>query len=78
MATASGAVIGVGEIFGGGIAPALAGTVAGGFGTQYTLYLAVAAMAAGVLIGLGLREPAPAALQRRGGLSPSASGGTVP
>ncbi len=71
MTTASGAVICVGEIFGGGIAPVIAGAVAGRFGIQYTLYLAIAALACGVLIGLGLRETAPAVLKRRGGLLPA-------
>ncbi len=73
MATASGVVIGVGEIFGGGIAPAITDHVAGWFGIEYTPYLAIVAMAFGVLIGLGLRETAPAVLQRRGTL-PSLSG----
>ena len=77
MATASGAVIGVGEIFGGGIAPAIAGTVAGRFGIQYTLYLAIVAMAFGVLVGLGLRETAPAVLRRRGTVPATATGGAA-
>ena len=76
MATASGVVIGVGEIFCGGIAPVLAGHVAGWFGIEYTLYLAIIAIAFGVLIGLGLRETAPAVLQRRTTL-PSTSIGSV-
>ena len=71
MATASGVVIGVGEIFGGGIAPAVAGYVAGRFGIEHTLYLAISAMALGTLIGLSLRETAPAVLQRRLLLSPA-------
>lgn len=78
MATASGAVIGVGEIFGGGIALVIAGTVAGRFGIEHTLYLAIVAMAFGVLVGLGLRETAPAVLKRRGHLGTPAAGGAVP
>ncbi len=77
MATASGVVIGVGEIFGGGIAPVIAGHVAGWFGIEYTLYLAVAAMAFGVLIGLGLQETAPAVLKRRPALRPAATSGVI-
>lgn len=69
MATASGVVICVGEIFGGGVAPVIAGHVAGAYGIQHSLYLAVAAMAVGVLIGAGLRETAPAVLRRRGALA---------
>jgi MFS family permease len=65
MATASGIVIGVGEIFGGGMAPVIAGYVAGRFGIQYTLDLAIVALAFGVLIGIGLRETAPTVLRRR-------------
>ncbi len=72
MATASGVAIGVGEVFGGGIAPAIAGHVAGWFGIQYTLYLAILAMALGVAVGLGIRETAPAVLARRA-LRPSAA-----
>ncbi len=72
MATASGVVIGVGEIFGGGIAPAIAGYVAGWFGIQYTLYLAIIALVLGIFIGLGLRETAPAVLSRRATLRAAA------
>lgn len=78
MATASGVTIGVGEIFGGGIAPIIAGHVAGWFGIQFTLYLAIAAMAAGVLVGLGLRETAPAVLSRRAVRAPAALGRARP
>lgn len=78
MATASGAVIGVGEIFGGGIAPVIAGYVAGWFGIQYTLYLAIVALAFGVLIGFGLRETAPAVLKRRAALRSPSLDGAIP
>lgn len=61
MSTASGLVIGVGEIFGGGVAPGLAGYVAQNFGIQYTLHLALAGLVLGTIIGLGLRETAPQA-----------------
>ena len=77
MATASGVAIGVGEIFGGGIAPVIAGYVAGRFGIQHTLLLAIAAMAFGVLIGLGLRETAPAVLRRRSSRTLPAMDSTV-
>ncbi|MCY1328890.1 Hexuronate transporter [compost metagenome] len=60
MSTASGFVVGVGEIFGGGIAPGLAGYVAHHHGVQYTPLLALAAMSAGLLVTLSLRETAPA------------------
>ncbi len=59
MATASGAVICVGEVFGGGIAPVIAGTVATHFGIQYILHLATGAMVVGFVISLFLLETAP-------------------
>ena len=78
MATASGVVIGVGEVFGGGIAPVIAGFVAGAFGIQYTLDLAIIAMIAGVLIGCGLRETAPAVLKRRAAVALPALDRAIP
>ncbi len=78
MATASGVAIGVGEIFGGGIAPVIAGYIAGLYGIQYTLYLAIAALAVGVLVGLGLRETAPEVLKRRGGLAQPVMNNVIP
>jgi MFS family permease len=64
MNTATGVVVGIGEIFGGGIAPIVGGYVAQHFGIQYTLYLALAGLALGLLIVLGLKETAP--IGRRG------------
>lgn len=59
MSTATGLVVGVGEVFGGGIAPAMAGFVAQNFGIQYTLHLAMGGLAVGLVIALMLRETAP-------------------
>jgi MFS family permease len=59
MSTASGIVIGVGEVFGGGIAPGIAGYVAHNHGIEYTLLLAVGAMGFGLLIAISLKETAP-------------------
>jgi predicted MFS family arabinose efflux permease len=59
MATASGAVICVGEIFGGGIAPVFAGYVAHHFGIQYILQLATVAIGFGIVVALCLKETAP-------------------
>ena len=70
MASAAGLVIGAGEIFGGGIAPSIAGTVAQHFGIQYTLYLALGGQILGLLLSLLLKETAP----RK---SRSTSGGSV-
>ncbi len=70
VASAAGLVIGAGEIFGGGVAPSIAGGVAQHFGIQYTLYLALGGQIAGLLLSLFLKETAP----RKSG---SASGGAV-
>ena len=59
MSTASGIVIGTGEIFGGGIAPVIAGYVAQHYGIQYILQLAAAALAVGFVVTLCLKETAP-------------------
>lgn len=59
IASAIGMVSGAGEIFGGGIAPFLAGFVADQYGIQYTLYLALGGLLTGVVVSLFLRETAP-------------------
>jgi fucose permease len=56
MATASGVVIAVGEFFGGGLAPVVAGHVAERFGIDQLLWLPISAMVAGFLLCLMLRE----------------------
>ena len=62
MSTASGLVIGIGEVFGGGVAPAIAGYVAHHFGIQYILYLGLGALVIGFLVALSLKETAPSRL----------------
>lgn len=57
--TASGLVIGVGEVFGGGVAPVLAGFVAQNYGIENIMYLALGGLAVGSVIALGLKETAP-------------------
>lgn len=59
IASTAGAIIGVGEIFGGGVAPALAGAIAAGFGIQYTLWMAFAGLACGAVASLFFVETAP-------------------
>lgn len=56
MATASGLVIAVGELFGGGLAPVIVGHVAQRFGIEQILWLPIAAMAAGFLLCLAIRN----------------------
>ena len=60
MSTASGIVVGTGEIFGGGIAPVIAGYVAKNYGIQYIMHLAAIALAIGFVVALCLKETAPA------------------
>ncbi|HEY4214303.1 MAG TPA: MFS transporter [Steroidobacteraceae bacterium] len=70
MAAVSGFVIGCGEIFGGGVAPHIAGGIAQDHGIQYVLYFAMAGQLLGLIVSLFLLETAP----RR---AKTASGGTV-
>ncbi|WP_434665482.1 MFS transporter [Paraburkholderia sp. A3BS-1L] len=64
VSTSIGLVVGAGEIFGGGVAPALAGFVASHFGIQNILWLPIGAVVLGVLVSMLLKETAPAALRR--------------
>jgi predicted MFS family arabinose efflux permease len=64
MATASGVVIAVGEIFGGGIAPAVGGFSVAHFGIHHLLWLPMAAMVVGFVVSLLIRETAPRVLER--------------
>jgi predicted MFS family arabinose efflux permease len=59
VATAAGIVIGVGEIFGGGIAPVIAGGVAQAQGIDKPLWLTLGALVVGIVISLFLQETAP-------------------
>lgn len=65
VSTAIGIVVGAGEIFGGGVAPALAGFVATRFGIQNILWLPICAVLLGIGVSLLLKETAPAKLRRR-------------
>lgn len=59
ISSTAGIIIGTGEIFGGGIAPALAGGVAQKFGIQHVLTMAFAGLVTGAVVSLFLRETAP-------------------
>jgi predicted MFS family arabinose efflux permease len=59
ISLAAGIIIGVGEIFGGGVAPAIAGTIAQHYGIQYVPYFAFGGLAVGVVVSLFLQETAP-------------------
>ena len=64
MSTASGLIIGIGEVFGGGLAPALAGYLAKHFGIEHAVVLPLCALALGALAVLALKETAPVRLRR--------------
>ncbi|GLO49787.1 Hexuronate transporter [compost metagenome] len=59
ISTATGLVVGIGEVFGGGVAPALAGYIAQHHGIENTLYLALSGVALGLVVAACLRETAP-------------------
>jgi predicted MFS family arabinose efflux permease len=63
ISSAIGIVVGAGEIFGGGIAPVIAGYVAQRYGIQNILYLALAGVALGILVCVFLKETAPRKIQ---------------
>jgi predicted MFS family arabinose efflux permease len=56
MATASGLVIAVGELFGGGLAPVIVGHVAQRFGIEHVLWLPIVVMGAGFLLCLAIKN----------------------
>ncbi len=69
VASATGLVAGTGEIFGGGVAPSVAGFVAQHYGIQNVLYVGLVGLALGVVVSLFIKETAPRRV--RGGLAPA-------
>jgi predicted MFS family arabinose efflux permease len=65
IASSVGLVSGMGEIFGGGIAPAIAGHIAQHYGIRSTLYFALGGIIAGFFVSLFLKESAPRHLARK-------------
>jgi MFS family permease len=59
ISSAIGVVVGAGEIFGGGVAPSIAGFIGDRYGIENTLYVALAGVSLGVFVSLGLKETAP-------------------
>jgi len=59
VAASIGIVVGAGEIFGGGVAPAIAGFVANNFGLPSVLTVALTGVSIGVFVCLLLKETAP-------------------
>jgi MFS family permease len=67
VASAIGITSGAGEIFGGGVAPAIAGYIAQHAGIQFTLQFALGGLICGVFVSMFLLETAPRVLARRSG-----------
>ena len=67
ISTAIGMVVGAGEIFGGGVAPIIAGAVAQNYGIQNILWVAMSGVVLGIVVAGFLRETAP----RKVGVMPS-------
>jgi predicted MFS family arabinose efflux permease len=65
ISSSVGIVSGTGEIFGGGIAPSLAGYIAAHYGIQNTLELALAGLIAGTFVCLFLKETAPRKIREK-------------
>jgi len=65
VSSAIGIVVGSGEIFGGGIAPSIAGYVAQHYGIQNILYLALWGVALGIVVCLFLKETAPRKVRKQ-------------
>lgn len=65
MATASGVIIAVGELLGGGIAPMVAGYFAEHYGIEHLLWLPIGALALAFLLCLLLKETLPVAVRRQ-------------
>jgi predicted MFS family arabinose efflux permease len=63
ISTAAGIIIGAGEIFGGGIAPVIAGTIASRYGIQDVLYFALGGLVLGIVVSLFFKETAPRKVQ---------------
>ena len=64
VSSAIGIIVGSGEIFGGGVAPSIAGYVAQHYGIQNILYLALCGVVLGIVVCLFLKETAPRKVQR--------------
>jgi len=52
-------VVGSGEIFGGGVAPSIAGYIAQNYGIENVLFVALSGVVFGAIVCLFLRETAP-------------------
>jgi MFS family permease len=67
ISSAIGVVVGTGEIFGGGVAPSIAGYVGNNYGIENTLYVALVGVTLGVVVSLMFKETAPRKAARASG-----------
>jgi len=65
VSSAIGIVVGSGEIFGGGVAPAIGGAIAQRYGIENIFWMPLVGVAVGVLVSIGLSETAPRKVARR-------------
>jgi MFS family permease len=70
ISSTTGIIVGSGEIFGGGIAPVIAGAIAQHYGIQHTLTMALIGLSLGVVVSLLLQETAPRRAAARNVASP--------
>ncbi len=59
VASVAGLVIGAGEVFGGGVAPIIAGRIAGTYGLENVFWFPIGSLIIGFIIALFLKETAP-------------------
>jgi MFS family permease len=59
VSSAIGVVVGAGEIFGGGVAPSIAGYIGNTYGIENTLYVALTGVVLGIVVSVFFRETAP-------------------
>jgi predicted MFS family arabinose efflux permease len=59
VASVAGLVIGAGEVFGGGVAPAIAGRIAASSGIQHVFTFTIGSLIVGFVVALFLKETAP-------------------
>jgi predicted MFS family arabinose efflux permease len=59
IASVAGLVIGAGEVFGGGVAPSIAGQIAGAYGIEHVFTFTIGGLILGFVIALFLKETAP-------------------
>ena len=59
VASVAGLVIGAGEVFGGGVAPSIAGQIAGAYGLPAVFTFTISGLVLGFVVALFLRETAP-------------------